>query len=177
MRNIGITTFVTLLMLGTAIIGSGHVVLARNFSNSGNYLVNDQNCTAGTCNLSSSNTVTSGSSGLTSPPPSTPSVLTLFIVPATGAPPGLDEISGSLRAAGSPVAGATITFTVTNPGGTTSPLNLGSVVTDLNGNYGPIPVNTTSPDTPISGSQVTAHYAGAPPVNAIAASSASSFAP
>jgi hypothetical protein len=176
MRNIGITTFVTLLMLGTAIIGSGHVVLARDFTNSGNYLVNDQNCTAGTCNLSSSNTVT-GSSGLTSPAPSTPSVLTLFIVPAMGAPPGVDEISGSLRAAGSPVAGATITFTVTNPGGTTSPLNLGDVVTNLNGNYGPIVVNTLSPDTPISGSQVTAHYAGAPPVNAIAASSASSFVP
>jgi hypothetical protein len=71
MRNIGITTFVTLLMLGTAITGSGHVVLARDFTNSGNYLVNDQNCTAGnSCNLSSSNTVT-GSSGLTSPPPST----------------------------------------------------------------------------------------------------------
>jgi len=68
MRNIGITTFVTLLMLGTAIIGSGHIVLARDFSNSGNYLVNDQNCTAGTCTQTSSNTVTSGSSGLTSPP-------------------------------------------------------------------------------------------------------------
>jgi hypothetical protein len=59
MRNIGITTFVTLLMLGMAVIGSEHIVLARNFSNSGNYLVNDQNCTAGnSCNLSSSNTVT-----------------------------------------------------------------------------------------------------------------------
>ena len=53
MRNIGITTFVALLMVGTAIIGSGHVVLARDFANSGNYLVNDQNCTAGnSCNLS-----------------------------------------------------------------------------------------------------------------------------
>jgi hypothetical protein len=42
MRNIAITTSVTLLML-LAVIGSGHIALAhtRDFSNSGNYLVND----------------------------------------------------------------------------------------------------------------------------------------
>src|SRR5215469_5725158 len=151
MRNIGITTFVTLLMLGMAVIGSGHIALAhtRDFTNSGNYLVNNQNCTAGnTCNLRSSNTVTSGSSGLTSPPPSTaptPTTLTLSVSPT-----GALELFGTLKTdTGSPIAGAAITFT-DDHGFSISP-----AVTDANGNYLTMPGG-------IEGSTVTAHYAGAP---------------
>jgi hypothetical protein len=175
MRNIGIPTFVTLLMLGTAIIGSGHVVLARNFSNSGNYLVNDQNCTAGnSCNLSSSNTV-SGSSGLTSPSPTptpTPTTLTLFVAPAEPGAPAL-QFSGTLRTGAGPVVGATITFTQSLPGEnhSTPVATDGPAVTDNNGNYRVLPTQN------IEDNNITANYAGAPPVNALAASSASAFAP
>jgi hypothetical protein len=148
MRNIGITTFVTLLMLGMAVIGSGHVALARNFSNSGNYLVNDQNCTAGTCNLSSSNTVT-GSSGLTSPSPTpTPTNLTLQIRPVVS---GLSRLTGSLNTDTGPVVGAKITFTTSDgkPVGT-RPM---TVVTGNDGIYGAIASVS-------SGKTVTAHFAG-----------------
>jgi len=164
MRNIGITTFV-LLMLGTAIIGSGHLALARNdntrdFTNSGNYLVNDQNCTAGnSCNLTSSNTITSGSSGLTSPPP-TPTTLTLVYVPVNNILTGTLTFTDT----GSGIARATITFTQQNDGAPAAP-----VETDINGNY------NAFPSVPLkSGDTITAHYAGAPPV---AASSGSSTVP
>jgi len=165
MRNIGITTFVTLLMLGMAIIGSGHVVLARDFTNSGNYLLNDQNCTAGnSCNLSSSNTVTSGSSGFTSPPPSTaptPTTLTLVVAPASGG----NNLMGTLKTdTGSGIAGTTITFTQQNDGAPAAPVETG-----INGNYNAIPTVPLE-----SGDTITAHYAGAPPV---AASSGSSTVP
>src|SRR5215469_16357689 len=176
MRNIRITTFV-LLMLGTAIIGSGHLALARNdntrdLTNSGNYLVNDQNCTAGnSCNLTSSNTVTSGSSGLTSPPPSTsptPTTLTLVVAPASSG----NNLMGTLKTnTGSGIAGATITFTQQNDGGQSRPLTTtpSPVETDTNGNYHAFPTVPLE-----SGDTITAHYAGAPPV---AASSGSSTVP
>jgi len=95
------------LLLSTA---SG-LANAKSFSNSGNYLVNNQNCTAGnTCNLSSSNTVT-GSSGLTTPPPSTAPTPTTLTVSVTGS--GSDTVlQGTLRTGtGSDIVGATITFT------------------------------------------------------------------
>ena len=166
MRNIGTTTFV-LLMLDTAIIGSGHLVLARidntrDITNSGNYLVNDQNCTA-------SNTVTSWSSGLTSPPPSTsptPTTLTLQI----GGAEGLISLRGSLKTETGPIVGATITFITTeghhNPPtvvfvGTRPP----TVVTGNDGSYFAIAGNHNT-----GGTIITAHYVGAPPPNALAAS-------
>src|SRR5215472_14662933 len=88
MRNIGITTFVTLLMLGTAIIGSGHIALAYNhkftkdFSNNGNNQEIQQDC-GNSCTETSSNTINSGSgSSLTSPSPSLiPTTLTLSLQP------------------------------------------------------------------------------------------------
>jgi hypothetical protein len=168
--------FVTLLMLGTAIIGSGHVVLARDLSNSGNYLVNDQNCTAGnSCNLSSSNTVTSGSSGLTSPSPSTPTptptTLTLSVGPPQ--PPSQEgELQGTLDSATGPVVGATITFTSQFPGSESMPITTPvPVVTDTRGNYG-VAVQDLAE---FIGSIITAHYSGAPAmtINALAASSVS----
>ena len=174
MRNIGITTFV-LLMLGTVIIGSGHLALARNdntrdFTNSGNYLLNDQNCTAGnSCNLTSSNTVNSGSSGSTSPPPSTsatPTTLTLVVAPASCCG---NNLMGTLKTdTGSGIAGATITFTQQ---GQSSPLTttVSPVETDIFGNYHAFPTVSLE-----SGDTITAHYAGAPPV---AASSGSSTVP
>jgi hypothetical protein len=181
MRNIGITTFVTLLMLGTAIIGSGHVVLARNFSNSGNYLLNDQNCTAGnSCNLSSSNTVTSGSSGLTSPSPTptpTPTPTTLTLIVGRALPSSDLRFSGALETDAGPVVGATITFTRLPSGGVhPTPIDTeGPVVTDINGKY----QVTLSSDTSmmLPGMIITANYAGAPPVNALAASAASTEVP
>jgi hypothetical protein len=156
-------------MLGTAVIGSGHIVLARNFSNSGNYLVNDQKCTAGnSCYLSSSNTVSSGSSGLTSPSPTpTPTTLTVEVIPN-------EPITGTLRTdTGSAVVGATITFTQVDPIGNTTPVATnGPVVTNNNGNYQAFPTVMLN-----TGFNITAHYAGAPPVNALAASSASNIIP
>jgi len=95
------------LLLSTA----SELANAKSFSNSGNYLVNNQNCTAGnTCNLSSSNTVT-GSSGLTTPPPSTAPTPTTLTVSVTGS--GSDTVlQGTLRTGtGSDIVGATITFT------------------------------------------------------------------
>ena len=176
MRNIGIT-FVTLLMLGTAIIGSGHVVLARNdkytrdFTNNGNNQEIQQDC-GNSCTQTSSNTISSGSSGLTSPPPSTsptPTTLSLFITP--GQP---DVLQGTLETGTGPVVGATITFTTVTPDGRTIPLTTSpsTVVTDKIGNY-----NTDAQGSLETGSTVTAHYAGAPAVNAIAASSGSSVVP
>jgi hypothetical protein len=172
-------------MLGTAIIGSGHVVLARNFSNSGNYLLNDQNCTAGTCNLSSSNTVT-GSSGLTSPSPSpspsptptpTPTPTTLTLIVGRALPSSDLRFSGALETDAGPVVGATITFTrLPHLGVHPTPIDTeGSVVTDINGKY----QVTLSPDTSmmLPGMIITANYAGAPPVNALAASAASTEVP
>jgi hypothetical protein len=187
MRNIGITTFVTLLVC-TAIIGNGHVVLAHNdkytrdFTNSGNNQEIQQGC-GNSCTQTSSNTInpSSGSSGLTSSSPSTSptaSTLTLSILPS--GEPDIDEVSGSLTAAGSPVAGATITFTYTHgnsEGGASIPLNLGSVVTNLDGDYGRILINIASQDTPVADNPVTAHYAGAPSTNAIAASNSAPRTP
>jgi hypothetical protein len=164
MTNIGIATFVTLLMLGTAIIGSGHIALARDFTNSGNYLVT--NCTAGnSCN--SSNTVTSGSSGLTSPPPSTAPTPTALTVSVTiSLPPGQSPtpstpilISGQLRTATGPVAGATITLTAARLHTTAE--------TDDSGAYQAVTTYGTVQD-----STITANYAGITGIS-LAASSGS----
>jgi hypothetical protein len=152
-------------MLGTAIIGSGHIVLARDFTNSGNYLVT--NCTAGnSCN--SSNTVTSGSSGLTSPSPTpTPTTLTVEILPN-------QPITGTLRTdTGSAVVGATITFAQVDFEGHTTPVTTtGPVVTNNRGDYQAFPTVMLT-----EGNNLTANYAGAPPVNALAASSGSNIIP
>lgn len=169
MRNIVITTFVTFLMVGTAIIGSGHVVLAHNdkytrdFTNSGNNQEIQQDC-GNSCTQTSSNTVSSGSSGLTTPSPSpspTPTTLTLsvsVIPPSPGNPvPGVD-LSGSLTTtAGSPVAGATITFTGTMPG-VNQTIGLPPATTLDDGSYDV----TFVPAAVAPGDQVTAHYAGGP---------------
>jgi len=159
MRNIGITTFVTLL-LGTAIIGNGHVVLAhtRDFSNSGNYLVNDQNCTAGnSCNLSSSNTVTGSSGGgLTSPTP-TPTTLSLNVNLVDPENAGNGDLTGHLGQANGPQTGrATITFTGVMQG---KNMPVGQTTTDQFGNY----LLSVSSDTLLEFSSFTAN-AGAPAV-------------
>jgi hypothetical protein len=151
-------------MLGMAVIGSEHIALARNFSNSGNYLVNDQNCTAGnSCNLSSSNTVTSGSSGLTSPPPSTaptPTTLTvsaMFLIPND--PNSPIELQGTLRTDTGPVAGATITFTAAALDGNTIPITTETPAeTDNDGNYQT--EVASPPSAQLVGATVTAHYTG-----------------
>jgi hypothetical protein len=168
------TIFVLAALAALSLSTAPGLATAKSFSNSGNYLVNDQNCTAGTCSLSSSNTVTSGSSGATSPPPSTaptPTTLTFAFLPPFG-------FLGTLKTDTGPVADATITFTTVIDGQTT-PITTSpsTVVTDSNGHYqahptGPGPF-LAEPTT------VTARFAGAPAItrNALAASSASGMPP
>jgi hypothetical protein len=172
MRDIGITTFVTLLVLSMT-LGSGHVVLAHNdkytrdFSNSGNNQETQQEC-GNSCTVTSSNTISSGSSGLTTPPPS-PTPTSLLLLGGTDClgdqVTGLD---GFLRTnTESPVAGATITFTGFNrDAGQTIPIHLAfpafpmDVVTNAAGCY---QVQLTSQDSQLLGtsfSNITAHYAG-----------------
>ncbi len=120
-----IATFAALLLLvlSTAIIGSGsgHIALAYNnkfigdFSNSGNNQETQQDC-GNSCTQTSSNTInpSSGSSGLTttSPSPSsspTPTTLTLSISEYQNTQN--KEFGGTLTTDnGSAIVGATITF-------------------------------------------------------------------
>ena len=176
MRSIGITVFATLLVLGTGIIASGHVVLAHNnkytrdFTNSGNNQEIQQDC-GNSCTVTSSNTISSGSSGLTTPSPSpTPTSLVLF---AAGLTPGacLGEgatLCGFLETkTHSPVAGANITFTGFNPDtGKTFPIYFGvstfpkDVVTS-NGGYYQVQLSEQEIRNVIgSFNTITAHYAG-----------------
>lgn len=123
--------------------------------------------------MTSANTITSGSSGLTTPSPSpspSPTTLTLNIQPQGSS---AYQLSGTLMTnTGSPVAGGTITFTVTNAGGEGIPIAIPSQVTDGFGGY-----SFEFISLPRDGF-VTAHYAGAAPSPANAASdSESTFIP
>jgi hypothetical protein len=78
MRGIMFTTFATLLLVISGMIGSGHTALAHNskvigtFSNSGNYHETQQSC-GNSCTLSSSNVITQGQgSASTTPSPIPP---------------------------------------------------------------------------------------------------------
>src|SRR5215469_8584263 len=104
--------------------------------------------------------ITSGSSGLTSPPPSTSPTPTTLTVSAmlVGQPPNIEtELQGTLRTDTGPVVGATITFTAVAPDGNTIPVATipSPVVTDNVGSY------RTFTTVPLeAGSTITAHYAG-----------------
>jgi len=162
MRVITIATFaIAVLLVISAIIGSGHVVFAM-FSNSGNNQETQQWC-GNSCNVSSSNMITTGSSGggLTSPSPTpTPTTLTLRI-----GVPGLAILSVFLTTnAGQGIGGATVTFTAKDSGGNVVPFN------DIHGN--PLTAKTdstgeyqASPNVnDLAGAfTITAHYAGQPP--------------
>jgi hypothetical protein len=85
-KNIAITTFAALIVVLS--MTSGHIALAynnkisRDFSNSGNNQETQQEC-GNSCTVTSSNTITFGSSGSTTPSPSpspTPTSLTLVAV-------------------------------------------------------------------------------------------------
>jgi hypothetical protein len=172
MRDIGITTFVTLLVLSMT-VGSGHVVLAHNdkytrdFSNSGNNQEIQQGC-GNSCTQSSSNTITFGSSGLTTPSPSpTPTSLTLI----GGFDCLGDEVTGLdgylETNTHSPVAGATITFTGFNlDAGQTIPIHVAistfpmDAVTNADGCYQVQLSGQTAELLESSFSNITAHYAG-----------------
>jgi len=112
MKNIAIAMFAALIIVLSTV--SVHIALAHNskftkmFSNSGNNQETKQDC-GNSCTLTSSNTITFGSSGSTTPSPSpTPTSLTL----EGQHEGGNDELVGSLETnTGSRVAGATITFT------------------------------------------------------------------
>ena len=154
-------------------VGSGHVVLAHNdkytrdFSNSGNNQEIQQGC-GNSCTQSSSNTITFGSSGLTTPSPSlTPTSLTLI----GGFDCLGDEVTGldgSLETnTHSPVAGATITFTGFNiDAGQTIPIHLAistfpmDAVTNGDGCYQVQLSGQTAGLLESSFSNITAHYAG-----------------
>jgi hypothetical protein len=171
LKNVAIATFAAVLVVLS--MTSGHVAFAYNskftemFSNSGNNQETRQDC-GNFCTVTSSNTITSGSSGLTTPSPSpTPTSLLLL--------GGFDclgdqvvGLDGSLETnTHSPVAGATITFTGFNrDAGQTIPIHLAfpafpmDVVTNSDGCY---QVQLTSQDSQLLGtsfSNITAHYAG-----------------
>ena len=162
MRNIVITTFVTLLVLGTAIIGSGHVVSAynnkymRDFTNSGNNQEIQQGC-GNSCTQTSSNTINPGSSGLTSPTPSPSSVATsLTLNIGQNQNDANYVLSGTLKTMnGTPIAGATITFEGFFAGAQI-PISGVSAVTDETGNY----KTEASPEAIGVDMSILAHYAG-----------------
>lgn len=79
------------LLVSTAIMGSGHIALAYIFSNSGNNQETQQDC-GNSCTVTSSNTISTGTSALTTPTPSpTPTSLTLRA--------SAGEVSGTLETA------------------------------------------------------------------------------
>jgi hypothetical protein len=137
--------------------GSHNWECVKRNNNSGNNQEIQQGC-GNSCTQTSLNTVSSGSSGLTSPSPApAPTTLTLSVFGITPI-----QFSGTLTTdspnIGPRVVGATITFTQIMPGDphtypvTTDP---SQVQTDANGNYF---VNDAL-DVALS-ANITAHYAG-----------------
>jgi len=176
MKNIAIATFAVLIVLLTT--AGGHIALTHNskftkmFSNSGNNQETQQEC-GNSCTQTSSNTITFGSSGLTTPSPSpspTPTSLVLFSA-ALSPSACLEEgatLCGFLETnTHSPVAGANITFTGFNPDtGKTYPIYFGvstfpkDVVTS-NGGYYQVQLSEQEiRDVIGSFNTITAHYAG-----------------
>jgi hypothetical protein len=176
----------TAVLLSTVAIESGHVALAYNikftrvFSNSGNNQETQQEC-GNSCTVTSSNAITSGSSGLTTPSPSpspTPTVLTLSILGGV--------MSGTLRTdTGSRIPAATITFTgqlglsnmsiplTENGKSDGTPV---TARTDINGNYQTF-VFAYDRMVLLEFSPITAHYAGAAASAGFAASNSQSTRP
>ena len=169
-----VATSSILLVLSITIIGSGHIALAynhkftRDFSNSGNNQEIQQDC-GNFCTETSSNIISSGSSGLTSPSPTpTPTALTLALQPDSGClndtPNGVCTATGFLRTNTGPVARANITFTGTAQlvGGGSIPIAnfIPSVLTDRDGNYAvAVPSGDVKPGE-LQSFSITAHYAG-----------------
>ncbi len=167
MRPITIAAFAVLLV-SIMIIGSVHTTLAS----SRNIQEIQQNCGNSCSGMTSSNTITSGSSGSTTASPSTspsstPTTLTLAVIPLEE--DALYIIDGTLTTdTGSPIAGATITFTVTDGAGHQIPITIPSQVTNGIGRYDFQFVNQ------LAGDSVTAHYAGTAPSAGNAASNSPS---
>jgi len=177
MKSIATATFATLIVLLTT--ASGHIALAHNseftkmVSNSGNNQETQQEC-GNSCTVTSSNTITFGASGLTTPSPSpTPTSLILF---GAALDPGacLGTVANTILCGylktntNSPVAGANISFTGFNiDAGKTIPIWEAvpafpkNVVTNNAGYY---QVQLSEQDTRVLidsfPNTITAHYAG-----------------
>jgi len=164
------------VLSSTVAIGSEHIALAynnkftRDFSNSGNNQEIQQDC-GNSCTETSSNTISSGSSGLTTPSPSpTPTSLILFAAALT---PNACLAQGNVLCGHldtntySPVAGANITFTGFNVDqGKTIPIWEGvrtfpmDVATNNAGYYQVQLSGQEVAELMSSFNTITAHYAG-----------------
>ena len=153
MRDITFTTFATLLLVTSGMIGSGHIALAHNsrvIENSGNYQESQQSC-GDSCTVSSSNVINQGSSS-TTPSPTFGTILDLGQVLVEG------ELTGVLlfQDTTQPVVvnvPLTITFT-----GTGVPSNL---VTTLPARQPAAFTVHFEPPTNPGNYTVQAHFAGA----------------
>ena len=151
------STLVTLtaVLLSILVIGTTSAS-SKVFSNSGNNIITNQNCTVITsCDLSSSNVINREPTSTTpSPSPTCPDTLTIFsFFNVAVSHSGSSLLSGQLVCEGSAgaIPGATITFTGTGvPSGVVA-------ITDDHGNFRDVPFNT--PTTP-GNYTAQAHFAG-----------------